>query len=616
MAGPGPSNAYYARFAQGATGPIHPPRGSEPALLEPTESAEAFVDAAASESLYAVLNVPSDASLAEIKDSYRSLASIYHPDKQTDDVRRAAAHARFTAIQRAHEVLTDTGTRTIYDLYGEEGLRTSWEVGPKNMSAARMREHYARQAGARWREEAEALVNSKGDMSITLDARAVFLPEALFEGLANADQIKHDVWSRAQRVQTGQVVLKHSFETPVNDRTQLVMEGTMATRGGAGGANLTGTLRHQFSPRLWAQYSQTLLSPRISTVKGTYTVDENTYVTATAISQTWLAPPRITASLGRRIYPETTGYITYKTGFWSLGPWGAAMPDEMRHADESALSIGLTNATVSGTGWTAEAQTGMSLADNYLSADWSTHALGLTLKAGVGLELQGGHVFADATAHVTEHTYAGATFQVFLHGGFQVNLHISRVGQKLALPILLAADYNPYIIFVSTVLPAAGYAAWHHFYLLPRKQQRIAKRIEQLREEHADYIAQKRIEAEEALLLMERSVQAKVQAERERDGLVILVAQYGRADDFTVRGIRDNGAIIDVTVPVQALVQNSRLFIPGARNKFNLLGFYDPCIGENKKLRVRYLFRGKIHEATVDDVGSLRAPVKSHVLED
>jgi DnaJ family protein C protein 11 len=32
--------------------------------------------------------------------------------------------------------------------------------------------------------------------------------------------------------------------------------------------------------------------------------------------------------------------------------------------------------------------------------------------------------------------------------------------------------------------------------------------------------------------------------------------------------------IADVTIPVQALVNNSHLFIPGGRPKFNLLGFY------------------------------------------
>lgn len=117
------------------------------------------------------------------------------------------------------------------------------------------------------------------------------------------------------------------------------------------------------------------------------------------------------------------------------------------------------------------------------------------------------------------------------------------------------------------------------------------------------------------MLLMGRSVASLAAKEKEKGGLVILSAWYGPISAFSDRGVRDNDAVIDVTIPVQALVQNSKLYIPGGRNKFNLMGFWDPCIGENKKLRVRYLFRNVVHEVDVDDVSQLRAPVKSHALE-
>lgn len=32
--------------------------------------------------------------------------------------------------------------------------------------------------------------------------------------------------------------------------------------------------------------------------------------------------------------------------------------------------------------------------------------------------------------------------------------------------------------------------------------------------------------------------------------------------------------VIDVTVPVQALVQDGRLYIPGGKGKHNIIGFY------------------------------------------
>jgi len=39
-------------------------------------------------------------------------------------------------------------------------------------------------------------------------------------------------------------------------------------------------------------------------------------------------------------------------------------------------------------------------------------------------------------------------------------------------------------------------------------------------------------------------------------------------------------------------------------------------MGENKLLRIQYIFRDKLHEVTVDDQGALRAPMRTHVLDD
>jgi len=283
---------------------------------------------------------------------------------------------------------------------------------------------------------------------------------------------------------------------------------------------------------------------------------------------------------------------------------------------------------MNGSGWTVECQTG--LVDNHVSLDWSTYIAGLRLKFGGGVDMLGGaNLFARASGMITEHTRGGAQLNMYLGGQITFQLFVNRLGQKLTLPILLSFDNNPYVVFFSTVLPTAAYAAAYHWFILPRKLDKIANRVKELQKEHADYTAQKREEAAEAAMAMERVVGTRVAAERRRNGLVILDAKYGRADAFTSRGYREvtaeDGfpAIIDVTTPLQMLVQDSRLYIPAGRAKHGLNGFYvsfkirlfqtdtqDPCIGENKKLRVRYLFRGIVHEVTVDDVSSLRAPVQ------
>lgn len=69
---------------------------------------------------YQELGVSRNASPEEIKRAYRKLAAKYHPDRNPGD---AKAEARFKAVNRAHEVLSDARKRGLYDEFGEEGLR-------------------------------------------------------------------------------------------------------------------------------------------------------------------------------------------------------------------------------------------------------------------------------------------------------------------------------------------------------------------------------------------------------------------------------------------------------------------------------------------------------------
>ena len=60
---------------------------------------------------YAILQIPPHASLPEIKNAYRRLAKLYHPDKSGND---PAATARFKNICEAYEVLSSAGKKNQY----------------------------------------------------------------------------------------------------------------------------------------------------------------------------------------------------------------------------------------------------------------------------------------------------------------------------------------------------------------------------------------------------------------------------------------------------------------------------------------------------------------------
>jgi molecular chaperone DnaJ len=74
--------------------------------------------------LYAVLGVAKGATDEEIKKAYRKLARKHHPDLNPGNKQ---AEERFKQISVAHDVLTDSQKRKLYDEFGFEGLQPGFE---------------------------------------------------------------------------------------------------------------------------------------------------------------------------------------------------------------------------------------------------------------------------------------------------------------------------------------------------------------------------------------------------------------------------------------------------------------------------------------------------------
>ncbi|KAJ0974939.1 hypothetical protein J5N97_016904 [Dioscorea zingiberensis] len=68
---------------------------------------------------YETLNLNRNATLQEIKSSYRNLARKYHPDMS----KSPGSEEKFKEISAAYEVLSDDEKRSLYDRFGEAGLQ-------------------------------------------------------------------------------------------------------------------------------------------------------------------------------------------------------------------------------------------------------------------------------------------------------------------------------------------------------------------------------------------------------------------------------------------------------------------------------------------------------------
>ncbi|KAI5202756.1 hypothetical protein AUEXF2481DRAFT_668833 [Aureobasidium subglaciale EXF-2481] len=64
---------------------------------------------------YVALGLSKDATAAQVKTTYRKLVLRCHPDKVTDESKKAEASDQFHRIQQAYEILSDEGRRSRYD---------------------------------------------------------------------------------------------------------------------------------------------------------------------------------------------------------------------------------------------------------------------------------------------------------------------------------------------------------------------------------------------------------------------------------------------------------------------------------------------------------------------
>jgi DnaJ-class molecular chaperone len=79
---------------------------------------------------YEILEVPRDATTAQIKKAYYQKARDFHPDKNDNP----QAEEMFKLVSEAYNILSDDNKRQVYDKFGLEGVRANEQGVPADPS--------------------------------------------------------------------------------------------------------------------------------------------------------------------------------------------------------------------------------------------------------------------------------------------------------------------------------------------------------------------------------------------------------------------------------------------------------------------------------------------------
>ncbi|KAL4994606.1 hypothetical protein BDV10DRAFT_176511 [Aspergillus recurvatus] len=201
--------------------------------------------------------------------------------------------------------------------------------------------------------------------------------------------------------------------------------------------------------------------------------------------------------------------------------------------------------------------------------------------------------------------------------GLIMSLSWARLGQRIRLPVAICAidSVNADSATLAVLLPWLTYCAVEFGFIRPRERRNRRKLIAKRQKKLRKLVPQKRLESAQAIELMADQVRRRQDKEYSRGGLVITKAEYGH---YPSKRNADKGAkepeVMDVTIPVAALVDHGQLIISKKTAKFQILGFHDPAPLLPKTLKIWYQYHGKEHYVEATDTEGVTCPVRSHLL--
>uniref|UniRef100_A0A914CR02 J domain-containing protein n=1 Tax=Acrobeloides nanus TaxID=290746 RepID=A0A914CR02_9BILA len=540
---------------------------------------------------YAILNVSPKATIDEINKAYKQRSLIFHPDRHTSESDKKEAEKIFVHLRNAYETLTDPQKRAIYDAVGIQGLNVQgWQLIQKSDNIENIRKEY----------EFLKRLRENEIMLQRLHPTSSFIVKASCAGL-----FAEDPDDRYPPQLLG-ISIAQAVDCAVTSSDRFGMLGRVRAVNGRGEGSFVTTWKKSISSKMHLENSM-LFSPDYLTLSSKIA---SSLTTKTAIA---LQPSLQFFPFQNVFNPSFTGLFTMQLRPGWQGTFALNFSlKELALKKNSSFSTTIihtelnqpkfiTNFTLASTGGLNArfVYYKRSSNDNLAEFSFATSLVGFTPSVGFERRLSR---FSKIACFVS---FSYPSF--LLQTKFRLKTGLNHYEFQLILcdnkeDIARSTLYGAILPFVAFRL-----VKW-----VFRKQVARFMRIfeDRTEEEQVDEI--KKEEAHRVIHLMRGAAERISIDEERKNGLIVLDAKYGQmlqsvgSEKYPIPG--EN--LIDVTIPLQAMVNDSQLRIFTVKS--HLPGFYDPCPGEPKMLRVEYRFRGDMHLVTIPDEVPLNIPMRAH----
>ncbi|XP_011190856.1 dnaJ homolog subfamily C member 11 [Zeugodacus cucurbitae] len=540
-------------------------------------SVDADTDNELEENYYTFLNLPRDATGEQINAAYRKLSRIYHPDKHVDVESKHKAEQLFNRTKRAYEVLSDPHKRAIYDCVGQKGLQTvGWELVHRTKTPAEIREEYERLAQAAEERKLQQRTNPRGNITVNVNATEIFTP--------------YDE-TQLPRIEVSSMSISQSIEAPINRKDTLTLGGNLYSSNGNGNGNFILCGRRLVN-KGWLEIDVGAGNGPLLGFKGGRTLSSVVTVNGgTSMNfRDGRVIPAVFSTLAVQLDKHTMGSLTLNVSTQSSMTTQIDSSTE-KHAWTTSFVIGFPHI--------------------YLSAAYTRKMIENELKLKLAAKLGTFGFLAEygAEKKISKYSSVFAAVSLGIPSGVMLKFKIVRSNQSYIFPIHLSEEIVPAAVFYATVTPVLMWFFVKKSILDPMRLEQKNADIEKAKRSNEQRLARQRQEARSAIELMQHTYERIVSEESSRGGLIITSATYGQLEESSSNF--QSNASVDVKIPLQCLVKDGTLMLYQS-SKSELPGFYDPCIGEDKILKIEYMFRNQNNVAIIKDMDSARLPLNSN----